>query len=210
MILDAIRSGLSRLLAFHGRDRPARFWPYAGFVVGLFAIAVQVWTMPVQMKAWTQAIEILRDPANMPPPPPPEQGLWGISPFNPDNPMAPDYRLASGGMPVLAILVGIGFLLLAAAIVRRLHDRDRSGLWGLLPLPFLAAIFALTATAGAPLGTLLQTRPALLVGAMAAGLLYAASTLYLLILLGGAGTAGANRFGPAPGGGEEAIDPPTP
>lgn len=210
MILDAIRSGLARLLVFRGRDRPARFWPYAGFVVGLFAIAVQVWTMPVQMKSWTQAIEILRDPANMPPPPPPEQGLWGISPFNPDNPMAPDYSLVSGGPLVLAILVGIVFLLLAAAVVRRLHDRDRSGLWGLLPLPFLAAIFALTATAGAPLGTLLQTRPALLVGAMTAGLLYVASTLFVLILLGGPGTAGANRFGPAPGGGEEAMDPPAP
>ena len=47
--------------------------------------------------------------------------------------------IMAGAGIVAAILVA----LLAAALTRRLHDRGRSGYWGLLPIPFI--VFALIA-----------------------------------------------------------------
>jgi uncharacterized membrane protein YhaH (DUF805 family) len=38
----------------------------------------------------------------------------------------------------IAIMTAIAVFLYAAAVARRLHDGGLSGLWGLMPLPFLA------------------------------------------------------------------------
>ena len=37
----------------------------------------------------------------------------------------------------LAVTFGLAILLYAAAVVRRLRDRGKSGFWGLMPLPFI-------------------------------------------------------------------------
>jgi len=37
----------------------------------------------------------------------------------------------------LAVSFGLAILLYAAAVVRRLHDRGKSGFWGLMPMPFI-------------------------------------------------------------------------
>lgn len=62
----------------------------------------------------------------------------------------PAATAVSGDMPspsfigtIVAVTIGLAILLYAAAVVRRLHDRGKSGAWGLLPLPFLLYLAAL-------------------------------------------------------------------
>lgn len=64
----------------------------------------------------------------------------------------------------LAVTIGLAIALYAAAVVRRLHDRGRSGAWGLMPLPFLlytsipmARLFGSTTRGGQPDMTLFLT-----------------------------------------------------
>lgn len=130
--------------------------------------------------------------------PPLPTGSGFLDMYNPDvNPLAPNYDNLPGGIWALAAMIAIVVLLLAAAVTRRLHDGDRSGAWGLLPLPFLAAIFALTQNRR-PLPELWADSPLLVVGAVACGLAYLATFLLLAVLLGTKGSEGPNRFGAEP------------
>jgi uncharacterized membrane protein YhaH (DUF805 family) len=97
-------------------------------------------------------------------------------------------------------LVNLVFvLLLAAAVVRRLHDCDRTGLWALLPVPFMAlgqlkapqmtAMF----TGGLPDERMMSLM-------MLNSLFYWIALIALIILLVLEGTNGPNRFGPDPAG----------
>ncbi len=201
MVLESIRGNLARLFVFAGRDRPGQFWPYAAFVVGLFMVAGQAWTFQPQVDAMVNAFELARDPMAVPP----ADDAWDVLFPDPDeNPYAVDYRRLPGGIAALAVFTGFILLLLAAAVTRRLHDRDRTGLWGLLPLPFLAATFALAQRKHAPLRTLFDADPGFTSVLLLSGLLYLASFLFLIVLLGGEGTTGPNRFGPDPREPEEA------
>src|SRR6185312_12908248 len=114
------------------------FWPYAIFlfllstfanmVVGAFIAA----DMFVRMQRF-----VLAHPEGLKPPPP------GQPPQIPPE-LLPDFSgLAAPMMAMQIVLV----LLLAAAVTRRLHDRDRTGLWGLMPLPFMAIGMANMGTA---------------------------------------------------------------
>jgi uncharacterized membrane protein YhaH (DUF805 family) len=97
-------------------------------------------------------------------------------------------------VPIVGIVCAVAVLLLAAAVVRRLHDRDMSGLWGALPLPFLIAALAMMPG--------LFTRHSLDIGLFTAltacSLLYNATLIALIFLLAGGGTAGHNRYGGEP------------
>lgn len=198
MVLDSIRGNLRRLFVFAGRDRPGRFWPYAAFVVGLFMVAAQAWTFQPQADAIANMFEMARDPLAVPPPPPADDGWDVLFPDPDENPYAVDYRNLPGGIAALAGFTAFILLLLAGAVTRRLHDRGRSGLWGLLPLPFLAVAFALAQRTHAPLRTLFDADPGFTSVLLLSGLLYLASFLFLIVLLGGEGTQGPNRYGPDP------------
>ena len=87
--------------------------------------------------------------------------------------------------------------LLAAAVARRLHDRDRSGLWGLAPLPFLSfglvgMHYLMTSFSG-------PQQPDL--GAFfflfLNNITYLAILVTLVVQLASRGTEGENRFGPS-------------
>ena len=190
MIFASIRHNLACLARFSGRDTRRQFWPYAIFLfllstfVGLVLGAFIMADMFVRMERFMIAHpEGLKPPApGQPPQLPPE--------------LMPDLS----GMILPSMIVQIALvLLLAGAVVRRLHDRDRTGLWGLMPLPFMAigianmdSAFALASGRGPPTG--LQ---ALL---MAASPLYWIALIALIVLLAGEGTSGPNRFGPEPEG----------
>jgi uncharacterized membrane protein YhaH (DUF805 family) len=98
-----------------------------------------------------------------------------------------------------SITVAATVVLLAAAVARRLHDRNRRGYWGLLPLPFLAAGLALMpgiferAAAGREIPD-----PRLFLALVLNNLVYLAALGFLIVLLAGPGTTGPNRFGPPP------------
>jgi uncharacterized membrane protein YhaH (DUF805 family) len=104
----------------------------------------------------------------------------------------------AGLVAQFAIVTAFAVLLLAAAVARRLHDRGRSGLVGLLPLPFLGIGFAImpqlfhVAVARTPdLHALGRLFPLLFVN----NLVYLASLAYLVVQLVSPGTSGPNRFG---------------
>ncbi len=97
-----------RLFDFKGREDRASFWPYAALVYGVMTFGTVI-VIILLMRSLT---------------------------FSSDHaaPAMPDFGLFINGMILTAV---IAVLLYAAAVVRRLHDAGLSGLWGLMPLPFL-------------------------------------------------------------------------
>jgi uncharacterized membrane protein YhaH (DUF805 family) len=193
-LLRAIGRGFGGVLRFGGRDGRASFWPYAAFIVFLSQIAMMAPMLPAIGRLQSYALAH------------PEQtritsgpGHYSVEIRGSPEAMGP---IVAGMVGAVAIAGSIAVLLLAAAVARRLHDRDRRGYWGLLPLPFLAAGLALmpkvfagmSSKPGAPDLTAFL---ALFINNFA----YLAALGILIVLLAGPGTPGPNRFGPPPGEG---------
>jgi uncharacterized membrane protein YhaH (DUF805 family) len=99
-------------------------------------------------------------------------------------------------------LIVVGFVviifLLAAAVVRRLHDRGKSGAWGLMPIPFIVfasvampMLFNQFSQGGTP-------DLSLFFALFFNNMLYLASLVFLIVLLCGASAKGENHYGPEP------------
>lgn len=192
--IRAVRYGLANLVNFSGRTRRAKFWPYVAFVIFLsFAGmgAVMLPEMSSSMERMQRFAEENPDQATV------ERGPGSysitIDGYHPE--LMPDFsRLMS---QIVVGFVAIIFLL-AAAVARRLHDRGKSGAWGLAPIPFI--VFASVATpilfnqfseGGSPdLG--------LFFALFFNNVLYLVSLVYLIALLCGASAKGENRYGPEP------------
>ena len=176
-VSEMIRRGFLNAAVFSGRDSPAQFWPYAIF---LTVAAVAAWTLVMS----TTFAGFLG----------PGLAVSGYSGEELAQQMGTAFHHA---LLCLSILGAVMVALLAAAVARRLHDRNLSGLWGLLPVPFLVAGIVLSARVfdhvlaeGADSGSL---------AIMAANnLVYLASLLALALLLVLRGKAGPNRYGVAP------------
>lgn len=188
--LRSVGGGFAGLLRFGGRDGRLRFWPYAAFVFFLSQLAGMAITFAalhpliVEMLSGIARTELESGPGGDP-----AARLGEV----------PDF------MPVLRDVAGFNLviaaatiLLLAAAVARRLHDRDLSAYWGLLPLPFLAAALVLLPRLVAGIGAAGAPDPALFAGLMINNLLYLCALGWLIYLLVAPGTPGANRFGPPP------------
>jgi uncharacterized membrane protein YhaH (DUF805 family) len=111
--------------------------------------------------------------------------------FTADGPPRMDLMFVWVGLLMIPV-IGV----LAAAVVRRLHDRGLSGAWGLLPLPFLA--FAFFAMHRAAASFLTDEPDSVFDTAFASGMLYDISLIVLIVLLAGRSNEGANRYGPNP------------
>jgi uncharacterized membrane protein YhaH (DUF805 family) len=184
----SIRHNLAGLVRFGGRETRAEFWPYAiaafllSTLAGVVLVASAMADMLVRMQRY-----LLAHPEGLPPPVP---GRPVALPAE----LIPDL---SGLRLPFAIVDLLAVLLLAAAVARRLHDRDRTGLWGLLPLPFMAI-----GLANSDLGMAFARGERALTGLqtlqMMAGPVFWLALLALIVLLAGEGTSGSNRFGPDP------------
>jgi len=97
-------------------------------------------------------------------------------------------------MGMMAIVFVIVVALFAAAVARRLHDRGKSGVWGLLPLPFIIFASVMMPKVFA------QNPPnmGLFFAIFINNMLYIASLIFLVVLLAGAGSKGENRYGIEP------------
>jgi uncharacterized membrane protein YhaH (DUF805 family) len=95
------------------------------------------------------------------------------------------------------VVSAVTVLLLFAAVVRRLHDRGRTGWWAALPL-----LFEITGLALAPYVfrhmTDLAANPNFALLSSLNGLAYWAALIVLIVMLAGEGENGPNRFGPDP------------
>jgi len=189
MLLASIRHCLKNLLRFSGRDSRALFWPYAFAIFCLMSVAGYAWMMFMIQRIMQFALAHPADTTIM-------TGPSSVSiRFTPGHPFpVSDFQAIIVG---LAIGAAIFVALTAAAVCRRLHDRGRTGLWGLLPAAFLTLSFTafprLMADASLDGGV-----PALFPIVFLSNLAYLGSLVALVIMLAGAGTPGANRFGPDP------------
>ena len=186
-----IGNGLANLINFSGRTRRAAFWPYVAFVIFLYFTGVSSIMLPEMLASLEQ---MQRFAAEHPDQATVEQGpgSYSVTIHGHHPELMPDFShiIFATVMSLVAII-----FLLAAAVVRRLHDRGKSGAWGLMPIPFI--VFAslvmpiLFNQEGTPnLGLFL----ALIFNNM----LYLASLGYLIVLLCGASTKGKNRYGAEP------------
>jgi uncharacterized membrane protein YhaH (DUF805 family) len=184
--LAAIRYNLLGLFRFAGRDGRATFWPYAGAVVGLSVVVLMAAMARV-------ASEVTRFASQHPDRARVDTGAGSYSVSIEGN--APELSGAFGGMMTTVNLIFAACIfLLGAAVARRLHDSSRSGVWGLMPLPFI--LFS-----GFMMGRLFGQAdigfgPFLAV--FVSNLLYLASLAVLVMLLARPSQAGANAYGPGP------------
>ena len=190
MWLASIRHCLKGLLRFSGRDGRALFWPYAFTIFCLMSVAGYAWMMVMFQRIMRFALAHPEDATIMAGP-----GLARVH-FTPGHP-APvsEFRTTIVGV---AVGVALFVALTAAAMWRRLHDRGRTGSWGLLPVAFLILSFTgfLRLVGDSADG---GSSPGLFMIVFLADLAYFGSGLALVIMLAGAGTPGANEFGPDPG-----------
>jgi len=91
----------------------------------------------------------------------------------------------------MVIVVAVAVVLLTAAVARRLHDRGRTGFWGLAPLPFFAfgsVMMPRVMTSATPdmgLFFLMFFNNAIYIG----------SLVLLVVILAGPGSPAPNKFG---------------
>ncbi|WP_419809620.1 DUF805 domain-containing protein [Sphingomonas sp.] len=172
---QAIRHCLRRLGTFRGRDTRSQFW---FFVLGL-VIAQQVGSAVVMVPLMFLHFG--------------DAGLAADATASADGfaSIMSWFVVIALALPVLAVA------LLAAAIVRRLHDRGLSGWWGVMPLPFLVLgaagmyrLFSSFGTDGADVDQ--QTFAMVLLN----NVLYLLTLLVLVILLIKESDRGPNRYGP--------------
>jgi len=193
---NPITHNLTHLTEFKGRQTRSQFWPWAAcvvggvmlvwFVVGGSIIGATISKMMAYAEAHPDQATVVSS-----------GGSTSIHITGSHPELVPDFGAlfwVMGGIVVVTVA------LLAAAVARRLHDRGRSALWGLAPLPFLA--FALIAMP-------IMMRQFGITGAdpdlrlfsaiFFNNVIYLAVLLTLIIQLSGAGQPEANRFGPPVG-----------
>jgi uncharacterized membrane protein YhaH (DUF805 family) len=190
---NPIVAGLTRLAQFEGRDSSGRFWPYASLVLAL-AFVVMCAPFVIELNKTFQAINSFaaEHPELTTVHRGPGQVSIQIEGSHPE--LTPDFAYL---VNTIGLVAAGAVALLAAAVARRLHDTGRSGLWGLIPLPFLAfGIFGLAAL----IDRFMTDGPImpLFAGLMLNNMVYLLSLAGLVWMLGSAGTPGSNRFGPAP------------
>jgi uncharacterized membrane protein YhaH (DUF805 family) len=191
MIFASIRHNLANLLRFSGRDSRASFWPYAitifllSMVVDLLLFVPIVSDMMTRTMAYAQA-----HPEGFP------KAAAGQPQVLPPE-LMPDIGRMVGPMTAVSIAT---ILLLAAAIVRRLHDRDKIGWWGALPLPFDAVAYFMGFAAARTM-TVWPPKPSPLTAISSVNsLCWWVAIIVLIVMLVGEGTRGPNRFGEEPRG----------
>jgi len=178
-----------RLFDFRGREDRASFWPYAALSMIITMIAGAVSFVPMMIRTMNAMQDFAAqhpDQATVTSGP----GHYSIS-INGSYPeLFPTGSFALFG----AITLGLALLLYAAAIVRRLHDTGKSGLWGLMPLPFILfsaiqmlGLFGSFGSAALPDMTLFFT-------IFLSNLLYLCAMIWLIVLLATASDPAPNRY----------------
>ena len=191
--MQDILRGFRRVLDFSGRDGRDAFWAYALVIFVLAMAGAMVVFLPAMgesMAKMQQYAMAHPDQAQITSGP----GSYSISISGSHPDFLPDFAPT---MYRMGAAMGVGVLFLAAAVTRRLHDRGRTGLWGMLPLPFLVFGIVQMPKVFAAIGDG-ETAPPGFFTAFANNMLYLAALGLLGFLLWGPSQPGANRFGEMP------------
>lgn len=190
-MIGSIRAGLGGLVTFSGRDGRSRFWPYAGFIVLLMFVGVGAAVLPTMADFFAKMQRFAAehpDQATVQSSP----GSYSIQIEGNHPELTPDFGPIIGWM---GVMVAAAVALLAAAVTRRLHDRGRSGLWGLMPLPFLIYSLTMMAKVFSSFDNPNGPNLGLFFSVFFSNLLYMAGLVTLIVLLAGDSAKDENRFG---------------
>jgi len=191
-MLRSLKHNLVRLTDFDGRETRGQFWPWVGCVFALAFIGYGI-VFGSMMKATVSKMQRFAtdhpDQATVVSSP----GSYSISIEGSHPELMPQFGSL---FPLVGGLIVVLVVLLAAAVSRRLHDRGRSALWGLSPLPFVAfAMVGMNVLFG-QLGSGTEPDIRLFFAIFLNNMFYLAVLLALVIQLSGAGSPEVNRFGP--------------
>ena len=175
----------ARLLDFKGREDRASFWPFAAAVFVIVMVIGMIIFVPIMahdMTAMQQYAAQHPDQSTITSAP----GQYSIS-IQGDHPAFSD-----GGSMALYLVVsfGLSIILYAAAVTRRLHDRGKSGWWGLMPLPFiLYSTIMIPRVFASPV----ENMP-LFFSIFFSNMLYIVTLIVLIVLLAGASDPASNGY----------------
>jgi uncharacterized membrane protein YhaH (DUF805 family) len=188
-IRASLGHNLRHLADFSGRDTPGQFWPWAIFLFLLSTAAGMLLIVPVLADMFLRMQRyLIEHPEGFPQPS--EAAPAALPPE-----LMPDLSVTMVPMAVVNLLF---VSLLAAAVVRRLHDRDKAGLWALLPVPFMVYGQVQGSKAAAMMLGGGTPDPAVMLPAALNSLFYWIAVIALIVILVQPGTNGPNRFGPEP------------
>lgn len=179
-----------KLASLKGREDRASFWPYAALVVGIVLVAGSVMILPMVARSMRAMPEItVADPDNVTF----TSDLGEFAILGQDQ--APGLMPSASFLAAyLAVTLGLALLLYAAAVVRRLHDRGKSGAWGLMPLPFLAYTSIQVIRLFGSMNGGDQPNMTVFITIAFSNILYWITLLTLIVLLAGASDPEPNRF----------------
>jgi len=172
-----------RLFDFTGREDRGSFWPYAALAFIIIMVAGVIIFVPMMMHAMQQF------PAQNPD----QATVTGASGQSSVQGNFPEFMPAGSVALYLAVTFGLAILLYAAAIVRRLHDRRKSGFWGLMPLPFIIYSSVQMPRMFASIGTGTQPDMTLFFSIFFSNLLYIVTLIWLIVLLAGPSDPASNQ-----------------
>lgn len=193
--MKGIMWNLARLARFGGRESRGRFWPYAALIVALTFVGMGA-GMSVAMSRMFAAAESVAATHPQDVTVTQGPGSYSVS-ISGDHPeMMPDFGLTFG---VMGVVVAIAAVLLAAAVVRRLHDSGRAGWWALPTPVFLGVgLFGISRFSGMMAGEVEPSNAELMpmMGLLFLNnILYLASLGLLVVFLILPGSVGPNRYG---------------
>jgi uncharacterized membrane protein YhaH (DUF805 family) len=189
-VIKSIRHNLANLANFRGRETRSLFWPYFGVVAFLSFVALWFAMLP-EIEGSMDRMQ--RFAAEHPELATVERSSTSysitIEGHHPE--LMPDFGRIG---VVLSGVVALAVLLLAAAVVRRLHDCGKSGAWAIAPVLFLGLGLSL-------MPILFSQNPpnlTLFLALFLNNILYLASLVYVVVLLAGTSMKDDNRFAPQP------------
>src|SRR5665213_3343798 len=185
-IRRSIGYNLARLVQPAGRETRASFWPYAIAIVLARIAAAILLVIPLIFDMMDRVMAYVRaHPEGIP------KAVPGQPPVLPAELMP---HLATLVVPSL-IVSAVTILLLFSAVVRRLHDRGRTGWWAALPLLFSAIGMAMAPYLLRHVADFVSNSRLSLLSSLN-GAAYWIALIVLIVMLVGEGEKGPNRFGP--------------
>ena len=177
-----------KLFDFAGREDRASFWPYAAIVFVIILAAGMAIFIPLMTHAMHEMQQFAAQH--------PDQvtvtngpGHYSIS-VHGNHPV---FMPAGSMATYLAVTFGLAISLYAAAVVRRLHDRGKTGFWGLMPLPFILYSSIQMPRMFASVGSGAEPNMMLFFSIFLSNFFYIITLIWLIVILAGPGEKAATH-----------------
>jgi uncharacterized membrane protein YhaH (DUF805 family) len=178
-----------KLFDFNGREDRGSFWPYAAVAFIITMIVGMIIFVPMMSRSLHSMQQFAAqhpDQATVTSDP----GQYSIS----IQGNHPEFMPSQSMSLFLAVTFGLAILLYAAAVVRRLHDRGKSGVWGLMPLPFIIYSSVQMPRMFASGGTAAQPDMTVFFSIFLSNLFYIITLIWLIVLLAGPSEPAPDRY----------------